>query len=125
MFLPVKDAEFNDSIVSAAPSEPVFEHSEDKDAVPVQKKDKKTGLLHWQVNVMYQHANDFAPEVATVKLKSVTDPRIVAGPIKFDGLAFRTWDMGGKKGLSIMAESFSQSGSVPATPPKPSASDKK
>jgi len=54
----------------------------------------------------------------------------VTGPIRFGGLAFRTWNMNGKKGLSISADTWTQetkpsakraTASAPPSPPKPAA----
>ena len=124
MFLPVPDEEFNDSILTALKCEPLMEYrGEDDPAPPAQQTHRKTGAPVWTVTVAYEHEQDFEPENCEVKITSAGDPGITPGPIRFGGLAFRTWNMNGKKGLSITAESWTQeprpSAKRPPSPPAP------
>ena len=123
MFLPVDGDEFNDSILTVLKCEPLVEFNEDETAAPVQQTQRKTGLPLWTVICSYEHENDFEPENFQVRLAAVGDPGIVPGPIRFGGLAFRTWNMNGKKGLSIAADSWTQeprpSSKRPAKPDLP------
>ena len=108
MFLPVSDSEFNDSILTVLKVEPLMEFQEDADKAPVQQKHRKSKLPLWSVTASYEHEMDFEPENFQVRISSGTDPGITAGPIRFGGLAFRTWNMNGKKGLSITADTWTQ-----------------
>jgi hypothetical protein len=108
MFLPVNDDAFNDSILTVLKCEPVMEFNDDESAAPVQQRHRKTGLPLWSVTVSYEHALDFEPENCQVRVSSVDDPGLMPGPVRFGGLAFRTWNMNGKKGLSIAAETWTQ-----------------
>ena len=108
MYLPVKDDEVNDSILTVLKCDPLIEFNDDETAAPVQQTHRKSGLPLWTVTVAYEHENDFEPENCQVRIAADGDPGIVPGPIRFGGLAFRTWNMNGKKGLSIAADSWTQ-----------------
>lgn len=122
MFVPVKDDEWNDGILTVLKCEPLMEYQrEDDPAPPSQQVHKKMGPL-WSVIVSVEHEKDFEPENCEVRIGSEGDPGIVPGPIRFGGLAFRTWNMNGKKGLSIMAESWTQEARPSSKrPPVPSS----
>ncbi len=128
MFLPVDSEEFNDSILTVLKCEGVMEFNDDEFAEPVQQKHRKTGLPLWSVTVSYEHDADFEPENVQIRVASAADPGLVPGPIRFGGLAFRTWNMNGKKGLSIAADTWTQEPSPAgkrakaAAPPTPPAS---
>ena len=126
MFLPVDGEAFNDSIVTALKCAPDMEFRKEDDPRPASQKTNKLGLPVWVVTVSYEHAErDYEPENCEVKVASVGDPGIVVGPIRFGGLSFRTWNMNGKKGLAISADSFTQEprpSSMRKTDPPPSAS---
>lgn len=121
MFLPVDDDEFNNSILTVLKCEAVSEFNSDEDAEPVQQKHRRTGLPLWSVTVSYEHELDFEPENCQVRISSAKNPGLVPGPIRFGGLSFRTWNMNGKKGLSISADSWTQeprpSSQRPSAPP--------
>ena len=126
MYLPVNDDEFNDSILTALKVEPLMEFQEDEDAVPVQQRHRKTKLPLWTVTASYEHEMDFEPENFQVRVSADGDPGITAGPVRFGGLSFRTWNMNGKKGLSVSADSWTQEpkpstkrATAPAKPPTP------
>ncbi len=108
MFLPVSDSEFNDSILTVLKVEPLMEFQEDADKAPVQQLHRKSRLPLWSVTASYEHEMDFEPENFQVRIASGDDPGITPGPIRFGGLAFRTWNMNGKKGLSITADTWTQ-----------------
>lgn len=123
MFLPVDNEEFNDSILTVLKCEPVMEFNDDESAAPVQQRHRRSGLPLWSVTVSYEHDADFEPENCQVRIASADDPALVPGPVRFGGLAFRTWNMNGKKGLSIAADTWTQEArpsskrSRPAPPP--------
>ena len=118
MFLPVADDKFNDSILTVLKCEPLMEfRGEDDPAPPVQQTHRKSGLPVWVVTVSYEHEQDFEPENCDIKIHVAGDPGITTGPIRFGGLAFRTWNMNGKKGLSVSAETWTQE-------PRPSSNRK-
>lgn len=134
MYLPMKDDEWNDSILTVLKCEPLMEYrAEDDPSPPKQQMHRKSGLPLWVVTLSYEHPqHDYEPENCEVRIASAADPGISAGPIRFGGLAFRTWNMNGKKGLSISAESWTQEPRPstkrrpePGTPPASGADAKK
>ena len=126
MYIPVKD-EWNDGILAVVKVEPLMEYQREEDPnPPKQQVHKKLGPL-WSVIVSVEHPEmDYEPENCEVRIGSPGDPGIEVGPIRFGGLAFRTWNMNGKKGLSITAESWTQdsrpSAKRPPAPPTPAPS---
>ncbi|MGH1492077.1 MAG: hypothetical protein ACRBK7_22260 [Acidimicrobiales bacterium] len=128
MFLPVDPEEFNDSILTVLKYDGVMEFNDDEFAEPVQQLHRKSKLPLWAVTVSYEHEADFEPENCQVRIASSADPGLTPGPVRFGGLAFRTWNMNGKKGLSISADTWTQEPnpstkraaktSPPQTPPK-------
>ncbi len=130
MFLPVNDDEFNDSILTVLKCDPVTEFNPDEGAAPIQQRHRKSGLPLWSVTISYEHEQDFEPENCQVRIASAADPGLVPGPIRFGGLAFRTWNMNGKKGLSISADTWTQEArpstkrAKATTPPVPANGDK-
>ena len=132
MYLPVDPDEFNDSILTVLKCDPLMRYEpEDEGAEPTQQLHRKTKLPVWTVTISYEHEQDFEPENCQVRITADGDPGITPGPIRFGGLAFRTWNMNGKKGLSIGADTWTQeprpstrqarTTATPPTPPTPNA----
>jgi len=114
----MKDDEWNDSVLTVLKCEPLMEfQKEDDPSPPKQQVHKKLGPL-WVVTVSYEHEMDYEPENCEVRIGSQSDPGISPGPIRFGGLAFRTWNMNGKKGLSVSAESWTQDARPSSKPRK-------
>ena len=126
MILPVANDDFNDSILTLVKVDPVMEFNPDDGAAPIQQRHRKSGLPLWSVTVSYEHEQDFEPENCQIRIASADDPGLVPGPIRFGGLTFRTWNMNGKRGLSIAADTWTQDArpstrrATPPSPPTPS-----
>lgn len=121
MFLPVDGDEFNESILTVLKCDPLMQFDDDETAAPKQQLHRKSKLPLWTVTVSYEHEQDFEPENCQIRISNAGDPGITPGPIRFGGLAFRTWNMNGKKGLSITADTWTQAPKPSATRTKPAA----
>lgn len=127
MYLPVDAEEFNDSILTVLKCEPKvkFDRDAEEGAPEVQDRHNKSKLPLWLVTASYEHELDFEPENFQVRIAHDGDPGIVPGPIRFGGLAVRTWTMNGNKGWSYTADTWTQeprpSAKRPAKPDVPSA----